>query len=110
MENTDCLRCGGKGFFIPKSDFRGAMLPDWKNPQNCPRCKGTGDELTTCKCDCHWRNGDSEYEDCPNCGAGRKVVFEAGQKGLADCADCRDEFVALYTKPELQGMGVPIPD
>lgn len=41
---TDCIQCGGRGFFVPKKEFRGAMLPDWANPQNCPRCDGCGDE------------------------------------------------------------------
>lgn len=43
-ENEDCQRCGGMGFYIPKRDFRGAMLPDWKHPKNCLRCGGSGDE------------------------------------------------------------------
>lgn len=41
---TDCQQCGGRGFYIPKKEFRGAMLPDWAHPQNCPRCGGYGSE------------------------------------------------------------------
>jgi hypothetical protein len=51
-----------------------------------------------------------ECEDCPNCGKARMIIYEFGQKGLKKCQNCSDDYTAIFSKNELQEMGVPIPD